>query len=106
MALQCRRSTRPRSSAPAPPRRPSFPLSYSSWLSLGLLFWRTGTPVTHIGGKNMLPHPAVKRLALPRDPVPGGVEGVGAPGIAVRIGWVRSPHPLPPTTHPPPRHPP
>src|SRR5712692_1303665 len=90
MAPQCRRSTRPRSSAPARPPRPSFPLSYSSWLSLRLLFWRTGTPVTHIGGKNMLPHPAEKRLALPRNPVPSGVEGVVAPVIAVGIGWVRA----------------
>src|SRR5713226_8796750 len=61
-----------------------------SMAPLRLLVWRTGTPVTYIGGKNTLPHPAEKRLALPRDPVPGGVEGVVAPVIAVGIGWVRA----------------
>src|SRR6266704_1317544 len=43
-----------------------------------------------LSSKNVLPHPAEKRLALPRDPIPRGVEGVIAPVIAVGIGWVRA----------------
>src|SRR6266568_7704118 len=53
-----------------------------------LFTWRTAAQ--RMVGEHMFAHPAEKRLAVPRDGVPGGVKGVVAPVIAVGIGWVRA----------------
>src|SRR2546426_1933018 len=57
---------------------------------LHLLLYLLVALATLLGGKNMLLHPAEKRLAVSCDRVPGNIESVVAPVIAVGVGWERA----------------